>query len=154
MHITPLKITVVAALAIGLSACAEIPEQEDQSRAPPSQNVIEVLAAREYTGFNQRAPKDLQLTKITQANLFNSKLDTVVCMSATEVRESPAFRNDGSTVYSIGDPYRGDYVMMVRDAAGPNTTADDGWSATLFRRATLGVKIGGAHVPDICPLSE
>jgi hypothetical protein len=86
--------------------------------------------------------------------VFNSRLDTVVCMSATEVRESPAFRNDGSTVYSIGHKYRGDYVMMVRDAAGPNTSADDGWSATLFRRATQGVKIGGARVPDLCPLSE
>ena len=149
MQITPLKLTVVAALAIGLSACAEIPEQEDQSRAPPSPNVINVLAAREYTGFNQRAPKDLQITRITQANVFNSRLDTVVCMSATEMRESPAFRNDGSTVYSIGDLYRGDYVMMVRDAAGPNASADDGWSATLFRRATQGVKIGGARVPDL-----
>jgi hypothetical protein len=73
-------------------------------------------------------------------------------MTAVEERFSYAQRNDGSFIYRIGDPYRENYAMMVRDRAGPNTSADDGWAGSLFRRATPDTEMGWVKLGDVCPL--
>lgn len=150
MKILPLLLASVTTL--GITACAEIPEQEVQSRPPPSPDVITSLAKDIYTSVNRKAPKDLRVTRISRTNIFPNRADTLVCMTAVEERFSYAQRNDGSFIYRIGDPYRENYAMMVRDRAGPNTSADDGWAGSLFRRATADTKMGRVKLGDVCPL--
>jgi hypothetical protein len=82
MKISPLLLASVTTL--GITACAEIPEQEVQSRPPPSQEVITALAKNIYTSVNRKAPKDLQVTSISRTNIFPNRQDTLVCMTAVE----------------------------------------------------------------------
>jgi hypothetical protein len=139
MKILPLLLASVTTL--GITACAEISEQEVQSRPPPTQEAITALAKNIYTSVNRKAPKDLQVTSISQKNIFPYTEDTLVCMTAIEERFSYAQRNDGSFIYRIGDPYRENYAMIVRDGNG-----------SLFRRATPNTEMGWVKLSDVCPL--
>ena len=141
------KPTFKLAMIMTAAALAACTPTDDPTSPPPPADQIRSMAVQEYTGFYGRAPKNLQITKIARTNVFSQRLDTVVCISTQEERESPIYNDQGILTKPVGSKYVGSHAFMIRDYL------DSGWSPTLFRRVTPGREMGSLDLNDICPRS-
>ena len=133
-------------LALGLSACAPVPEE----LAPlPSAEVIKATVTRAYQNTYGRAPQNLRVVKVDARPLVGSRPDHYVCLLTDERQPYPVYNNDGQLIHAVGDPYTGSHVALIRDYG-----SQDGWGTGVLRHVIRTNKLGFVPVEELCPLSE